>query len=291
MRFNSIGHLIDYGMLKACHNKMDGSKAVGIDGITKADYDNGLENNLKELVQRLKDKSYKPKPARKVEIPKDNGKTRPLSIYSYEDKIVQEALREILEAVFEPHFYDNMWGFRPNRNCHGALRKLNDMIEGHKTNYILDADIKGFFDNLEHEWIIKFISSRITDPNIIRLIERMLKAGVLKDGEFYTDDYGAGQGSVCSPIIANIYMHYVLIWWFNERIKPLMKGYCEIIVYADDFVCCFQYKEEAEIFYELLKKRMNNFGLSLEEDKTRLICFGRFSEENLTNLGKKDRNV
>lgn len=287
MRFNSIGHLIDYDMLKICHNKMDGSKAVGIDGITKADYENGLESNLKVLVQRLKDKSYKPKPARKVEIPKDNGKTRPLSIYSYEDKLVQEALREILEAVFEPHFYDNMCGFRPNRNCHGALRKLNDMIEGHKTNYILDADIRGFFDNLEHEWIIKFISSRITDPNIIRLTERMLKAGVLKDGEFYTDDFGAGQGSVCSPIIANIYMHYVLVWWFNERIKPLMKGYCDVIVYADDFVCCFQYKEEAEAFCELLKKRMNNFGLSLEEDKTRLICFGRFSEENFAKIGKK----
>lgn len=219
MKFNSIGHLINFDMPAACHNKMDGSKAVGIDGISKDDYANNLEENLRGLVQRLKDKSYKPKPARKVEIPKDNGKTRPLSIYSYEDKLVQEALKEVLGAVFEPHFCENMCGFRPNRSCHGAIRKLNDMIEGQKTNYILDADISGFFDNLSHEWIIKFILSRITDPNIIRLVERMLKAGILREGELYVDDVGSGQGSVCSPIIANIYMHYVLVWWFNVKIK------------------------------------------------------------------------
>ena len=163
MKFNSIGHLINIEMLKECHYKMDGRKAVGIDGISKEEYNSNLDNNLKQLVEKLKNKSYRPKPARKVEIPKENGKTRPLSIYSYEDKLVQEALRKVLESVFEPHFYSNMCGFRPNRNCHGAIRKLNDMIEGHKTNYILDADIKGFFDNLNHDWIMKFISSRITD--------------------------------------------------------------------------------------------------------------------------------
>ena len=148
MKFNSIGHLINIEMLKECHYKMDGRKAVGIDGISKEEYNSNLDNNLKQLVEKLKNKSYRPKPARKVEIPKENGKTRPLSIYSYEDKLVQEALRKVLESVFEPHFYSNMCGFRPNRNCHGAIRKLNDMIEGHKTNYILDADIKGFFDNI-----------------------------------------------------------------------------------------------------------------------------------------------
>ena len=162
MKFNSIGHLINIEMLKECHYKMDGRKAVGIDGISKEEYNSNLDNNLKQLVEKLKNKSYRPKPARKVEIPKENGKTRPLSIYSYEDKLVQEALRKVLESVFEPHFYSNMCGFRPNRNCHGAIRKLNDMIEGHKTNYILDADIKGFFDNLNHDWIMKFISLQIT---------------------------------------------------------------------------------------------------------------------------------
>lgn len=287
MKFNSIGHLINMDMLRACHNKMEGNKAAGVDGITKAEYDLNLEENLNTLLQRIKNKSYRPKPARRVEIPKDNGKTRPLCIYSYEDKLVQEAIRTILEAVFEPHFYDNMCGFRPHRNCHEALRKLNVMIERQKTNYILDADISGFFDNLRHDWIIKFISSRISDPNIIRLVERMLKAGILKEGEFYVDDLGSGQGSVCSPIIANIYMHYVLVWWFNEKIKPLMKGFCDIVVYADDFVCCFQYIEEAKLFYDLLKKRMKNFGLALEESKTRLIYFGRFAEVNLAKMNMR----
>lgn len=280
MKFNSIGHLINIEMLKECHYKMDGRKAVGIDGISKEEYNSNLDNNLKQLVEKLKNKSYRPKPARKVEIPKENGKTRPLSIYSYEDKLVQEALRKVLESVFEPHFYSNMCGFRPNRNCHGAIRKLNDMIEGHKTNYILDADIKGFFDNLNHDWIMKFISSRITDNSVLRLVEKMLKAGILKNGEFYVNEFGAGQGSVCSPIIANIYMHYVLVWWFKERIQPNLKGFSGLVVYADDFVCCFQYKAEAEQFYRRLSKRMENFGLELEMSKSRLIEFGRYAEEN-----------
>lgn len=287
MKFNSIGHLINAEMLKACHHKMDGSKAVGVDGTKKADFEENLEENIDKIITRLRNKSYKPKPARRVEIPKENGKTRSLSIYSYEDKLVQEALRKIIEAVFEPHFYDNMNRFRPERSCHGVIRKLNDMIEHHKTNYILDADIKGFFDNLNHDWIMKFVSSRITDPNILRLIRRMLNGGIVANGAFYVNEFGAGQGNVCAPIIANIYMHYVLIWWFNEKIKPLMTGYCDIVVYADDFVCCFRHKREAEIFYELLKKRMGYFGLSLETNKTRLIYFGRFAETNPAIDGKK----
>ena len=234
MVFTSLGHLINVEMLKDCNASMDGDKAVGIDGVTKKEYEKNLEDNLNDLVNRLKSKSYKPKPARRVEIPKDNGKTRPLSIYCYEDKLVQEAVRRILEAVFEPHFYDEMMGFRPGRNCHQALRKLNVMIERNSTNYILDADIKGFFDNINHEWAVKFIESRIKDPNIIRLVRRMLKAGIMKDYVCEDTELGSGQGSVCSPVIANIYMHYVLIWWFKERIQPKLKGFSGIVVYADD---------------------------------------------------------
>jgi group II intron reverse transcriptase/maturase len=193
---------------------------------------------------------------------------------------VQEALRRVLEAVFEPMFYDEMMGFRPGRNCHQALRKLNTMIERNDTNYILDADIKGFFDHLDHTWIIKFVESRIKDPNIIRLVRRMLKAGIMKDYIYEPTEEGSGQGSVCSPILANLYMHYVLIWWFKERIQPVLKGYSGLVVYADDFVLTFQYKNEAERFYELLKRRMGNFGLSLEEENSRLIEFGRFAETN-----------
>jgi len=234
MVFTSIGHLINKEMLKLCHEKMDGNKAVGIDRITKEEYEKKLDENLDKLVESIKRKAYKPKPARKVEIPKDNGKTRPLSIYCYEDKLVQEALRRILEAVFEPRFTDEMMGFRPKRSCHMALRRLEGMITREKTNWILDADIKSFFNHLNHEWIIKFIESGIKDPNIIRLIRRTLKAGIMEDYQFTETEEGSGQGSVCSPIIANIYMHYVLIWWYRERIKPKLKGYSGLVVYADD---------------------------------------------------------
>ena len=222
--FTSLGHLINKELLKSCHAQMDGTKAVGIDGITKEEYGRNLEENINALIERLKKKSYKPKPARLVEIPKDNGKMRPLSIYCYEDKLVQEALRRILEAVFEPMFYDEMMGFRPNRGCHKAIRKLNLMLERKPTNYVLDADIKGFFQHLDHEWIIRFIESRIKDPNIIRLVRRMLKAGIMNNYEFEETEEGSGQGSVCSPVISCIYMHYVLVWWFKEVITPKLKG-------------------------------------------------------------------
>ena len=287
MVFTSIAHLINVKLLRECHEKMDGDKAVGIDGVTKEEYGKNLEENLVDLVARMKKRAYKPKPARRVEIPKDNGKTRPLSIYCYEDKLVQEALRRVLEAVYEPMFYDEMMGFRPGRSCHQALRKLNTMIERNYTNYILDADIKGFFDHLDHGMIIKFVGSRIKDPNIIRLVRRMLKAGIMKDFIYEPAEEGSGQGSVCSPIIANLYMHYVLVWWFKERIQPLLKGYSGLVVYADDFVATFQHKNEAEWFYEQLKRRMGNFGLSLEEEKSRLIESGRFAEQNCAKRGTR----
>ena len=287
MVFTSIGHLIGKEMLKDCHRKMDGDKAVGIDGVTKEEYGRKLEENLEKLVERLKKKSYKPRPARRVEIPKENGKTRPLSIYCYEDKLVQEALRRILEAVFEPHFYDEMMGFRPKRGCHQAIRRLNVMLEMRPTNYVLDADIKSFFNHIDHEWAVRFIESRIKDPNIIRLVRRMLKAGIIENYQYEETEEGSEQGSVCSPVISNIYMHYVLVWWFKECVEPKLKGYGGLVVYADDFVACFQYKEEAEEFYKHLKGRMEHFGMTLEESKTRLIEFGRFAEERCAGKGRK----
>lgn len=286
MAFTSIGHLINMEMLRKCHGEMDKDKAVGIDGITKEEYGKNLEGNLENLVERLKRKSYRPQPARRVEIPKDNGKTRPLSIYCYEDKLVQASIKKILEAVYEPVFYEEMMGFRPGRSCHQALRKLNQMTEGNKTSYVLDADIKGFFNHLDHEWIVRFIGARIKDPNIIRLVKRTLKSGIIEDYHYEETEEGSGQGSVCSPVIANIYMHYVLVWWYEEKVKPLMRGYSGLVVYADDFVVCFQYKEDAERFHELLKRRMKHFGLSLEEEKSRLIEFGRFAEENRCRRGE-----
>lgn len=287
MVFTSIGHLINRELLRDCHEKMDGKKAIGIDGITKEEYGRNLEENLENLEGRLRKKSYKPKPARIVEIPKDNGKMRPISIYCYEDKLVQEALRRVLEAVFEPQFYDEMMGFRPNRGCHKAIRKLNVMLERRPTNYVLDADIRSYFQTIDHEWAVKLVETRIKDPNIIRLVRRMLKAGIMKDFQYEETEEGSGQGSVCSPIISNVYMHYVLVKWFKESIEPRLRGYGGLVVYADDFVACFQYKEEAERFNELLKKRMKRVGMSLEENKTRLIEFGRYAEERCRKEGKK----
>jgi len=287
MVFSSIGHLINKELLRQCHEEMDGDKAVGIDGVTKENYGMELDENLDRLVERLKSRAYKPQPARRVEIPKDNGKTRPLSIYCYEDKLVQDALKRVLEAVFEPHFYDEMMGFRPNRGCHAAIQKLNVMLEERPTNYILDADIKWYFEHINHEWAVKFIESRIKDPNITRLVRRMLKAGIMVDLQYEETKEGSGQGSICSPIIANIYMHYVLLWWFKEKVQPTLRGYSGIINYADDFVVCFQYKDDAERFYERLKHRMKYFGLELEEKKSRLIEFGRFAEDNCKRQGKK----
>lgn len=284
--FTSIGHLINTEMLSSCHLDMDGKKAVGIDGITKEEYNEHLDENLTSLVSRLKSKSYRPNPAKRVEIPKENGKFRPLSIYCYEDKLVQEAVRRLLEAVFEPHFYDEMMGFRPNRGCHDAIKKLGTMLERNETNWVLDADIKGFFDHLSHEWIIRFVESKIKDPNVLRLLRKMLKAGIMKDYQFEEVEEGSGQGSVCSPILANIYMHYVLVWWFKEKMQPLFKGFSGLVVYADDFVVCFEYKHEAEMFYALLKKRMRTFGLEMEENKTRLIEFGKYANEDRRRRGE-----
>lgn len=287
MVFTSIGHLIDVELLMECHKDMDGKKAVGIDGITKDEYEVKLKENLENLAHKIKSKSYRPKPAKRIEIPKDNGKTRPLSIYCYEDKLVQEAVRRLLESVFEPQFYDEMMGFRPQRGCHDAIRMLGTALEKGKTNWVLDADIKGFFDNLDHEWIEKFVKSRIKDPNVIRIIRRLLKSGIMKNTHFEETENGSGQGSVCSPIIANIYMHYVLLWWFKEIVQPMLRGYSAIVVYADDFVVCFQYKNEAEAFYERLKKRMRIFGLEMEESKTRLLEFGRFASEDRRRRGEE----
>ena len=287
MVFTSVYHLINKELLTSCHNDMDGKKAVGIDGVTKEKYGEELESNIDNLVERLKNKSYVPKPARRVEIEKENGKKRPLSIYCYEDKLVQEAVRRVLEAIFEPHFYNEMMGFRPDRSCHKAIRLLNTMIERNYTNYILDADIKGFFDHLDHEWIIRFVESKVKDPNLIRLIRRMLKGGIMEDYVYEPTEEGSGQGSICSPILANIYMHYVLVWWIKERIAPKLQGFCGIVVYADDFVLCFQHKDEAEWVHAHLKSRMGHFGLELEENKTRLIEFGRFAEENAKRRSEK----
>ena len=284
--FTSLYHLINKEMLIECHKELDGSKAVGVDEISKQEYNENLEEHLNILVVKLKNKEFIPMPAKRVNIPKANGKTRPLGIAVYEDKIVQLALKKIVEAIFEPKFLDCMYGFRPNRRCHGAIKELTANIEKRKVSYIVDADIAGYFDNVDHEWLMKCIEQHIKDPNILKLIRRFLKAGIVENGEYKETNAGTPQGSILSPILANIYMHYVIVLWFEKVIKRDFTGESYITVYADDYVCCFQYRNEAELFFnKLLPERLQKFNLQLAKDKTRLIEFGRFAQERRN--GKK----
>lgn len=280
IKFSSLYHMINEELLLECHKELDKKKAVGIDGISKDEYSENLEKNLKLLVEKLITKSYKPSPVKRVQIPKENGKTRPLGIATYEDKIVQLALKKIIEAVYEPRFLECMYGFRPSRSCHDAIKRLNCLIEKQKTNWVYDADIQGYFDNLSHEWIMKTLGVHISDPNIMRLVNRFLKAGIMEQGVFKDTDEGAIQGGNLSPLIANIYMHYMLTLWFYKIVKPQCKGQCELVVYADDFVVCFQYKEDVLKFNDMIIKRMEMFGLKLEPSKTRMLEFGRYASEN-----------
>ena len=288
--FTSLYHLINAELLKRCHRELDGKKAVGIDEVTKEKYSEALDSNIEDLILRLKNKAYKPLPTRRVFIPKQNGKLRPLGIVSYEDKIVQLALKKVLEAVYEPRFLNCMYGFRPKRGCHEAVKDVYQHLSHGKINYIVDADVKGFFDHIDHEWMMKFIEWHIKDPNILWLIRKYLKAGVMVDGVYEDTEEGTIQGGNISPTLANIYMHNVLTLWFKLVIQKEVKGDCFLVNYADDFVAGFQYKSEAEMYYAKLKERMAYFNLELEDSKSRLIEFGRFAEQNrkAKGLGKPE---
>ena len=278
--FTSLYHLINIGMLKQCHKELDGNKAVGIDKVTKAEYEEHLEENLTNLVSKLKNKAYKPLPSLRVFIPKANGKKRPLGVASYEDKIVQLAVKKILEAIYEPRFLNCMYGFRPNRGCHDAIKEVHRQISNEHINHVVDADIKGFFDHISHEWMMEFLKLYIKDPNLLWLINKYLKAGVMTDGVFEESEEGSAQGNIISPILANIYMHNVLTLWYKFVIRSNTVGNSFLAVYADDFIAGFQYKEDAERYYALLKERLKKFNLELEESKSRMIEFGKYAEIN-----------
>ncbi len=286
--FTSIYHIIDKELLKECFDELDGNKAVGIDKTTKDEYWMNLSYNLEDLVNRLKTKKYKPRPLRRVYIPKTNGKLRSLAIANFEDKIVQLALKKMLEAIFEPRFSNNMYGFRPWKSCHDALAQVSYDIEWNYTSYVVEADIKGFFDNINHDKLIKYLKLHIKDTNFLILVRKFLQAGILNKEKFYLTEYGIPQGSIVSPILANIYMYYSLIKWFNESIKLKSRGFANIINYADNFICCFQNKDEAQYFYKVqLPTRLKVVGPEHAENKTRLIEFGRFAIKN-TKRNKPD---
>lgn len=258
------------------HKLQKANKATGIDGVTKAEYDKSLSENLENLIARMKKFSYKPQPVRRTYIPKAGGdKMRPLGIPAYEDKLVQGAMAGILTAIYEPKFMDFSYGFRPGRSCHDAIKTLDRIIMQEQVNFVVDADIKGFFDNVNHDWLIKFLEHDIEDKNFIRYVKRILRSGIMEQGEFVESDKGTPQGGLISPILANVYLHYVLDLWFEVRIKTQCKGYAQMVRYADDFVCCFQYEEEATGFYRVLEERLGKFGLEIAVDKSKIIKFGR----------------
>ncbi|WP_106498194.1 group II intron reverse transcriptase/maturase [Lentibacillus sp. Marseille-P4043] len=281
MVFTSLAHLLNKDYLKQCHRELPSGKATGINGITKEDYGKDLNENIEGLVERLKKKAYRPVPVKRTYINKPGTKKkRPLGIPDHEDKVVQRGLAKILNAIYENDFLDSSFGFRPSRSCHDALKILNMYIEKRKTNYVVDADIKGFFDNVDHEWMMKFLKHRINDPSLLRIIARFLKGGYMEEGKYFDIDKGTPQGGVISPILANVYLHYVLDLWFEKAVRKKCKGQAYMVRYADDFVCCFQYKSDAEAFYSALIKRLQKFNLEVAKDKTKIITFGRFVEKD-----------
>ena len=257
------------------HIKQSNNKASGIDEVTKEEYGENLYKNIDNLLYKMKTFKYRPQAVRRTYIPKANGKQRPLGIPAYEDKLVQGVKAKILSDVYEPRFLDCSNGFRENRSCHTTLARIKKNIMTKRVNYILDADIKGFFDNVDHKWLIKFLDNDIEDKNFIRYIVRFLKSGIMEDEQIRESEKGTPQGGLISPVLANIYLHYVLDLWVEKWLKPRCKGYVEIIRYADDFIIMFQYEEEAKYTYKALIERLKKFNLEIEESKTKIIPFGR----------------
>lgn len=287
IKVENLIHFVNKERLKEQHRKQQRNKASGIDKMTKDEYGISLEDNIENLIERMKKFSYKPLPVRRTYIPKANGKLRPLGIPAYEDKLVQGVMADILNEIYECKFLECSYGFRPKRSCHQAIREINQRIMINKVNYILDCDIKGFFDNVDHKWLMKFLEHDINDKVFLRYINRFLISGYMEDMKYYETDKGTPQGGLISPILANVYLHYVLDLFFEKYIKPKLKGEAYLVRYADDFIIMFQYENEAKQVYQLLIKRLAKFGLKMEQDKTRILPFGRFkgTKETFDFLG------
>ena len=286
-KVQNLASYINVNSLRTIHRTMDKNKASGIDKVTKEEYEQNLEENLENLVKRMKNGSYRPNPTRRVYIPKETkGKMRPLGISSYEDKLVESAIAQILEQIYEPKFYNESFGFRPNRNCHQAVREIIEMVQYRKTNYVVEADIRGFFDNVDHDWLMKMLRHDIADRRFLEIIEKFLKAGIMENGKYLDSERGTPQGNGASPILANVYLHYVLDNWFDVIVKRQCSGECYLIRYADDFVCCFQNEYEAKVFRKRLEERFAKYGLELAEEKTKILEFGRFARQNRERRGQ-----
>jgi group II intron reverse transcriptase/maturase len=274
-------HICDVDNLRACYDELDAHKATGVDGVTKEQYGANLEANLRDLSARLERMGYRPGPKRRSYIPKPGSvKGRPLGISNFEDKIVEAATKRTLEPIYEAVFEDSSYGYRPECSPHKCLDDLGRTIQQKKVSYIVEADIRSFFDKVNWDWMIKFLRHRIGDERVIRLIIRMLKSGIMEDGLVRATEEGTPQGSILSPLLSNIYLHYVLDLWFSKRVRRHCRGEAYYFRFADDFLACFQYEDDARRFHQELGERLEAFGLQLAEDKTHCIEFGRFAREN-----------
>jgi len=281
-RFGGLYRQIDRISLMDAWLDLNKKAASGVDRITAKEYKKNLVDNLIQLEERLKTKRYKAKLVRRVYIPKGKNKLRPLGIPALEDRLVQLAVAKILNAIFEQDFLESSFGYRPETGVQKAVRDITVNLMRGRYSYIVDADIKGFFDNLNHDWLIRMLEQRINDKTFIRLLQKWLKAGILDDKDIFHPEKGTPQGGTVSPILSNIYLHYALDLWFDKVIKPQCQGMAYICRYADDFVCAFQFKREAENFYNSLDSRLQKFNLELSKEKTKIISFSRFKKEEKT---------
>jgi RNA-directed DNA polymerase len=273
--FLSLAHLIDEAALARAYGRIRKDAAVGVDGITKEQYGQNLESNVRDLHQRLKTMRWRHQPIRRVHIPKGDGKSRPIGISALEDKIVQGALHEVLELIYEPLFKDYSYGFRKGRSAHDALRALNGVLYRGEGNFILELDVQSYFDSIDREMLKEMLRERVVDGSLHRLIGKCLHVGVL-DGEEYSDpDVGTAQGSVLSPMLGNIYLHHVLDVWFEDDVKPRLRGRAHLIRYADDAVITFEHEDDAMRVKEVITKRFEKYGLKLHPEKTRVVRFER----------------
>jgi len=284
-RFTALLHHIGPDLLEEVFDDLEKNAAAGVDGLTWKDYEADLERKLEDLHARVHRGAYRPQPSRRVYIPKSDGRQRPLAIAALEDKIVQRATAAVLNAIYEEDFLGFSYGFRPGRSAHDAMDALVVGIERRRVNFIVDADIRSFFDTVSQDWLIRFVEHRVGDQRIIRLIRKWLKAGVLEEGIVRVSDEGTAQGAVISPLLANIYLHYALDLWAERFRRREATGDMIIVRYADDFIVGFEHESEARHFLDALRERLKEFALSLHPEKTRLIEFGRFAEDNRRRRG------
>src|SRR5246127_1346255 len=286
MKFTALLHHLTIDLLRESFYSLKRKAAPGVDGVTWQEYEHGVEDRLADLHSRVHRGAYRAQPSRRVYTPKADGRQRPLGIAALEDKIVQQAVVTILNQIYEVDFHGFSYGFRPGRSPHQALDALSVGLHRKRVNWVLDADIRGFFDNMSHEWTMKFIGHRVADRRILRLIQKWLKAGVSEDGQWSETKLGTPQGAVVSPLLANVYLHYVFDLWVEVWRKKVAKGDVIVVRYADDLVVGFRYRADAERFLREFRERLAKFGLELHPDKTRLIEFGRFAARNRKQRGE-----